>query len=80
MIECTRFLLRSGMPYVFTGKITRDNLELYFCLQRACGYRSDNPTFYQFGYNDNGIRMKGSLPKTRVEGNTKGGQEKGKYS
>ena len=63
MIECTRFLLRSGMPYVLTEKVTQDNLELYFGLQRACGYRSDNPTLYQFGYNDNGIRMKGSLSK-----------------
>ena len=76
MIECTRFLLRSGMPYVLTEKFTQDNLELYFGLQRTCGYRSDNPTLYQFGYNDNGIRMKGSLSKTRVEGNTKGGQKK----
>ena len=51
MMECTRFLLRSGMPYVLTEKFTQDNLELYFGLQRACGYRSDNPTLYQFGYN-----------------------------
>ena len=80
MIECIRFLLRSGMQYVLTEKFTQDNLELYIGLQRACGYWSFNPTLYQFVYNDNGIRMKGSLSKTRMEGNTKDGQEKGKYS
>ena len=61
MIECTRFLLNSGMKYVLTEKFSQDSLELYFGLQRACGHRSDNPTLTQFGYNDNAIRIKGTL-------------------
>ena len=58
----------------------QDILELYFGLQHACGFRSDNSTLHQFGYYDNAIRMKGSLSKSRVEGNTKGGQKQTRYS
>ena len=43
MIECTIFLLKSGMPHVLPEKFCQDILELYFGLQRACGYRCDNP-------------------------------------
>ena len=80
MIQCTKFLLQSGMSYVLTEKFCQDFLELFFGLQRACGSRSDNPTLYGFGYNDNGIRIQGTLAKTRVAGNVKGGQERSKYS
>ena len=73
-------MLQSGMRYVLTEKFSQDILEQYFGLQRACGIRADNPTLYQFGYNDNGIRMKGNLAKSRVQGNTKGGQKKSKHS
>ena len=68
------------MRYVLTEKFTQDLLELYFGLQRACGFSNDNPTLQQFGYNDNGIRARGALAKVRIEGNTKGGQEKHKSS
>ena len=78
LIECTRFLLKSGMPYVLSEKFTQDIKEFYFGLQRACGRRPDNPTLFQFGYNDNAIRAQRSL--CRVESNTRGGQEKQKYS
>ena len=79
-IECVKFLLNSGMKYVLTERFTQDLLELYFGLQRACGYSNENPTLEQFGYNDNGIRMRGQLAKVRIEGNTKGAQKNHKYS
>ena len=63
VIECVKFLLRSGMRYVLTEKFTQDLLELYFGFQRACGFSNDNPTLQQFGYNDNGIRARGALAK-----------------
>ena len=80
VIECVKFLLQSGMKYVLTEKITQDHLELCFGLQWACGASNDNPTVQQFGWNDNAIRARGQLAKVRVEGNTKGGQVKHKYS
>ena len=80
MVECTRFLLNSGMKYVLTEKFSQDSLELYFGLQRACGHRSDNPTLTQFGYNDNAIRIKGTLSTPNIQGNTKGGQKNRKYA
>ena len=68
------------MKYVLTEKFTQDLLELYFGLQRACGFTNNNPTLQQFGYNDNAIRARGALAKVQVEGNTKGGQENHKFS
>ena len=67
------------MKYVLTEKFTQDLMELYFGLQRACGFTNNNPTLQQFGYNDNAIRARGALAKVQVEGNTKGGQENHKF-
>ena len=68
------------MKYVLTEKFCQDSLELYFGLQHACGHRSDNPTLTQFGYNDNAIRIKGTLATPNVQGNTKGRQKNKKYT
>ena len=78
MIECVKFLLRSGFSYVLTENFSQDSLEFYFGLQRACGRRSDNPNLFQFGFNDNAIRAQRS--SCRINGNTKGGQKNVKYS
>ena len=80
MIECTKYLLQSGMRYVLTEKFCQDLVEHYFGLQRACGNRSDNPNLYQFGYNDNAYRMTEKVSECKIIGNVKGGQEKKKYS
>ena len=44
VVECVKYLLASGMDYVLTEKFTQDLLELYFGMQRACGFSNDNPT------------------------------------
>ena len=54
--ELIEFLLKSGVPYVLSGKFIQDCLENYFAMQRAMGRRKDNPSLYDVGYNDNTIR------------------------
>lgn len=45
----------------------QDVLEEYFGYQRASGRRSDNPTAYEFGYNDITINMQRTIkPKGNV--------------
>jgi len=57
VIEATKFLLQNGMQYVLTEKFNQDCLEEHFGRQRSLGRRSDNPSLYQFGYNENTLRM-----------------------
>ena len=56
LVECVKFLLSNGMPYVLTECFNQDNVEEYFGQQRSIGRRCDNPTMQQFGYNANIIR------------------------
>ena len=56
LVECVKFLLSNGMPYVLTERFNQDNVEEYFGQQRSIGRRCDNPTMQQFGYNANIIR------------------------
>ena len=55
LIECLKFLLQSGVPYVFSERFSQDDLENYFGKQRAIGCRRDNPTVRDVGYDDNNI-------------------------
>ena len=41
----------------------------------TCMWSPDNPALTQFGYNDNAIRIKGTLTAPNVQGNTKGEQK-----
>lgn len=59
------------MPFVLTEKFNQDIVEEYFGRQRAFGRRSDNMNIYQFGYNDNAIRIQRNV--VPVTGNTSGG-------
>ena len=70
VIECTKFLLDSGMPFVLTEKFNQDVLEEYFGRHRSMGRRSDNPSLQQFGYQTNTIRIQRSIAP--VTGNTRG--------
>ena len=70
LIELVKFLLNSGIDYVLTNRFCQDPVEQYFGKQRGIGRRSDNPTIYAFGYNDNTIRMQRS--NLQIQGNTKG--------
>ena len=63
IVECVKFLLQSGMPYILTERFNQDNVEEYFGEQRSMGRRSDNPNMHQFGYNANAIRIQHSNRK-----------------
>ncbi len=66
-IALIKFLLGAGVKVVLTNHFILPG-EQYFGKQRGIGRRSDNPTIYTFGYNDNKIRMYKS--NTQVLGNT----------
>ena len=72
MIEATKYL-NNGLDFVLTNRFNQDVVEEYFGRQRSLGRRSDNPTIWQFGYQDNTIRMQRSV--VPVTGNTKGGHK-----
>ena len=55
---------------MLTERFCHDVVEEYFGRQRAHGRRNDNPNLYQFGYNDNTIRIQRTV--TPVMGNTRG--------
>ena len=55
-IELIKFLLNNNVPYILSERFCQDPLENYFGRQRAIGYRKDNPSVRDFGYNDNTIR------------------------
>ena len=46
---------------MLTECFCQDVLEEYFGRQRGIGRRNDNPTVFQFGYDDNIIRMQRSV-------------------
>ena len=52
LVDCTKFLLENGVPYVLTERFMQDCLEEYFGHQRQHGRRSDKPDAVEFGYND----------------------------
>ena len=76
LVECTKFLLNAGVPYVLTERFSQDYLEEYFGHQRQCGKRADNPDAVQFGYNDRtlqiqrnaGLVSRGNVGSRRQEG------------
>ena len=70
VIEATKYLLQQDFKFVLTERFCQDLLEEYFGRQHSIGCRNDNPTVYQFGYNNNAIRMQRSV--VNVTGNTQG--------
>ena len=56
VIELVKFLIIHKVSYVLTERFCQDPLENYFGKQRSSGARKDNPSLYDFGYNDNTIR------------------------
>ena len=56
VIELVQFLLSKNVPYVLTKRFCQDPLENYFGHHRPMGYRKENPSLYDVGYNDNTIR------------------------
>ena len=70
VIEATKCLLKEGFQFVLTERFCQDVLEEYFGRQRGIGRRNDNPTVFQFGYNDNIILIQRSV--INFTGNTRG--------
>ena len=56
VIELVTFLIMHKVSYLLTERFCQDPLENYFGKQRSSGARKDNPSLYDFGYNDNTIR------------------------
>ncbi|XP_014679242.1 PREDICTED: uncharacterized protein LOC106819095 isoform X2 [Priapulus caudatus] len=72
-IEATQDLLKNGVKFVLTNKFCQDPLEEHFGRHRGMGRRSENPTLWTFGYQENKIRIQRSLalticPKGNVSG------------
>ena len=59
--EICKFLLEPGVPYILSERCSQDDVENYFCIQRAIGRRLDNSTARDFGYNDNTIKLQYSV-------------------
>ena len=56
IIEAVQFLLQHEVSYVLTERFCKDPLENYFGHQRSLGAREDNPSLWDFRFNDNAIR------------------------
>ena len=77
-IEAIQFLLQQGFQYVLSERFMQDVLEDYFGHQRAKGGRADNPSAYEFGYNDLTIAAQRDIAPV-VRGNVGGRYEKKKW-
>jgi len=77
-VEAIQFLLKQGFQYVLSERFMQDVLEDYFGHQRAKGGRADNPTAYEFGYNDLTIAAQRDIAPV-VRGNVGGRYEKTKW-
>ena len=65
-----KFLLQQGIPYILSERFCQDDLESDFEKQRAISRRCDNPTFRDFGYNGNTIKLHFSVRP--IAGNVQG--------
>ena len=77
-VEAIQFLLQQGFQYVLSERFMQDVLEDYFGHQRAKGGRADNPSAYEFGYNDLKIAAQRDIAPV-VRGNVGGRYEKKKW-
>ena len=68
------FLLQQSIPYILSERFCQDDLENYFKKLHAIDRSCDNPTFRNFGYNDNTIKSQFSV--TPIAGNVQGPVEK----
>ena len=77
-VEAIQFLLQQGFQYVLSERFMQDVLDDYFGHQRAKGGRADNPSAYEFGYNDLTIAAQRDIAPV-VRGNVGGRYEKKKW-
>ena len=77
-VEAIKFLLENGFEYVLSERFMQDVLEDYFGHQWVKGHRYDNPTDYEFAYNDLTIGIQRDIPPV-VRGIVGGRYEKKKW-
>ncbi|XP_055955159.1 uncharacterized protein LOC126812587 [Patella vulgata] len=72
VVEATKYLIQHGVKFVLTNKFCQDPVEEHFGRHRALGRRSDNPTVFEFGYQENKLRLQRSLAlQIKPNGNVK---------
>ena len=71
VIELVKLLIMHKVSYVVTERLCQDPLENYFGKQSSSEARKDNPSLYDFDYNDNTIR-KQKVFKPIATGNVRG--------
>ena len=57
LIETTRYVLNHGMKFFNSVNLNQDCLEEHFGKHRGCAGRNTNPNLYQFGFQENKIRI-----------------------
>lgn len=72
-VEVTRYLLSNGVPFVLSHKFCQDPLEEHFGRHRAIGRSAENPNLFQFGHQENSIRLQRQMalivtPKGNIKG------------
>ena len=72
-VETTKFLLVNSVEFVLSNTFCQDPLEEHFGRHRGLGRAADNPNMYQFGYQENRLRLQRNLalvviPKGNVSG------------
>ena len=77
-IDIIKFLRSEGFQYVLQYEGLQYVLEDYFGHQREKGWRSENPTAQQFGYNDLTIASQGDIAPL-IRGNVGGRYGKVKW-
>ena len=59
--EICKFLLEHGVPYILSERFSQDDVENYFGRQRSIVRWCDNPAVWDFGYNDDTIKLQYSV-------------------
>lgn len=77
-VECTRYLLSSGVPKVLSNRYLQDICEEHFGKHRGLWGRNENPSVYQFGYQENLLRCQET--SLRYTGNTSGSHTQKTYN
>ena len=71
VVECIKYCLNNGMPFVLTEKFNQDAIEQHFgCHRASCGSNS-NPSLHQFNSSMQKLRLIGSQAMAPLRGNTK---------
>jgi hypothetical protein len=71
IVECVRFLLGEGAPYVLTNRFNQDPLEQFFGHCKCKGGSNDNRSVYDISNTITTLRAVGSVALAPVRGNTK---------